>query len=83
MFRHELGGSFKHLFNFHPYLGKFSNLTSIFFRWVEATMKPPTSELFDESPEATSGDFFQSSFCIRPSLIAPPRSFSSDFFTFI
>ena len=24
-------------FNFHPYLGKWSNLTSIFFKWVEAT----------------------------------------------
>ena len=28
------------IFNFHPYLGKWSNLTSIFFRWV---VQPPTS----------------------------------------
>ena len=26
---------FKYFFHFHPYLGKISNLTSIFFRWVE------------------------------------------------
>ena len=29
-------------FNFHPYLGKQSNLTIIFFKWV---VQPPTSKL--------------------------------------
>ena len=28
---------FQILFNVHPYLGKWSNLTSIFFEWVEIT----------------------------------------------
>jgi len=32
-----LGGGFKHFENFHPYLGKISNLTSIFFNGVETT----------------------------------------------
>ena len=31
-----LGGGFK-IFYFHPYIGKWSNWTSIFFKWVEAT----------------------------------------------
>ena len=30
------------MFYFHPYLGKISNLTSIFFRWV---VQPPTSHV--------------------------------------
>ncbi len=29
-----LGGGFKYVWNFHPYLGKIPILTSIFFRWV-------------------------------------------------
>ena len=33
-----LGGGFKY-FDFHPYLEKWSNLTSIFFKWVA---QPPT-----------------------------------------
>ena len=32
----NLGGGFD-FFYFHPYLGKWSNLTSIFFKWVETT----------------------------------------------
>ena len=32
----QLGGGFKY-FYFHPYLGKWSNLTSIFFKWVGST----------------------------------------------
>ena len=32
----ELGGGFQYFF-FHPYLGKISNLTSIFFKWVGST----------------------------------------------
>ncbi len=31
------------IFYFYPYLGKWSNLTSIFFRWV---VQPPTSSSF-------------------------------------
>ena len=33
----------KHFWNVHPQLGKWSNLTSIFFKWVETTnaLKPP------------------------------------------
>ena len=33
----HLGGGFKYFLNFHPYLGKISNLTSIFFKWVGST----------------------------------------------
>ena len=36
-----LGGGFKHFWNFHPYLGKISHLTSIFFRWVGSTTNQP------------------------------------------
>ena len=32
------------IFYFHPYLGKISNLTSIFFRWV---VQPPTRFAFE------------------------------------
>ena len=32
----NLGGGFKY-FYFHPYFGKISNLTSIFFKWVGST----------------------------------------------
>ena len=32
-----LGGGNSNIFYFHPYLGKWSNLTSIFFKWVETT----------------------------------------------
>ena len=32
-----LDGGFKYFLYFHPYLGKISNLTSIFFRWVGST----------------------------------------------
>ena len=35
----NLGGGFKYMFYFHLYLGKISNLTIIFFRWV---VQPPT-----------------------------------------
>ena len=36
----NLGGSFKYVFFVHPYLGRWSNVTSIFFKWVGE--KPPT-----------------------------------------
>ena len=40
-FHSWLVGGFNYIFfYFHPYLGKFSNLTSIFFRWVETTNQP-------------------------------------------
>ena len=32
-----LGGGFTYFFMFYPYLGRWSNLTSIFFRWVGST----------------------------------------------
>ena len=43
--KRRTGGGFKlviyvYFHDFHPYLGRWSNLTSIFFKWVE--MKPPT-----------------------------------------
>ena len=37
------------IFNFHPYLGKWSNLTSIFFRWVGST--PQLEDEFESSPQ--------------------------------
>ena len=42
----NLGGVRRNIFYFHPYLGKWSILTSIYFRWFAS--KPPTrkSELF-------------------------------------
>ena len=40
-----LGGGFKY-FYFHPYLGKWSNLTSIFFKGVETTNQFPEIEQF-------------------------------------
>jgi len=36
VFRLGLGGGFKY-FYVHPYLGMISNLTNIFFKWVETT----------------------------------------------
>ena len=33
----KLGGGNSNIFYFHPYLGRWSNLTSIFFKWVETT----------------------------------------------
>ena len=41
---YNLGGGNSNIFYVHPYLGKISNLTSLFFRWV--FVKPPTSNLF-------------------------------------
>ena len=34
--KQQLGGGFKYSY-FHPYLGKISNLTDIFFKWVGST----------------------------------------------
>ena len=34
---HKLGGGNSKIFNFHPYLEKWSNLTSICFKWVGST----------------------------------------------
>ena len=34
---YNLGGGFKYVFYVHPYLGKWSSLTSIFFRWAGST----------------------------------------------
>ena len=45
------------IFYFHPYLGKWSNLTSIFFRWV---VQPPTGyrpRLLSSHPLLASGCF--------------------------
>ena len=33
----DLGGGNSNIFHFHPYLGGWSKLTTIFFRWVETT----------------------------------------------
>ena len=48
------------IFNFHPYLGKWSNLTSIFFRWVETTNQTKIAiTLSSLTPYPTSVTFFQ------------------------
>ena len=41
------------LFYFHPYLGKISNMTIIFFRWVETNHQPAWDDLgfFEEIPQ--------------------------------
>ena len=41
-----LGGETSNIFCLYPYLGKWSNLTSIFFRWVGGN--PPTMMIFFE-----------------------------------
>ena len=41
-----LGGGNSNMFYFHPYLGKWSNLTSIFFKWVFSTTQP----VYNSSP---------------------------------
>ena len=33
----KLGGGFKYVFHFHPYLWKIPSLTIIFFKWVGST----------------------------------------------
>ena len=38
------------IFDFHPHLGKWSNVTSIFFGWV---VQPPTSKPLAGSPDET------------------------------
>ena len=40
----KLGSGFKHFF-FHPYLGRWSNLTSIFFKWVGSTTNQKRSTI--------------------------------------
>ena len=55
-FRNYLGGGFKYFWNFHPYLGKISNWTSIFFRWVGST----TNQIFGR---LQGTNIFTASFC--------------------
>ena len=38
----KLGGGFKYFLHLHPYLGKWSILTSIFFKWVGSTTNRKT-----------------------------------------
>ena len=42
----KLVGCFMCFFNFHPYLGKISDLTSIFFRWVETSNQKKIHVIF-------------------------------------
>ena len=59
----QLGGGFKYFLDFHPYLGKISNLTNTF----SDGLKPPTSQSFhqpsslpvpDARPRCRSRDLF-------------------------
>ena len=43
-FKRKLGGGLKKIFYFHPYLGEWSNLTSMFFKWVGST----TRKIYDQ-----------------------------------
>ena len=49
------------IFLFHPYLGRWSNLTSIFFRWVETTNQKNWGEAFcqEEPCQGASSSFRQ------------------------
>ena len=50
-----LGGGNSNIFYFHPYLGKWSNLTSIFFKWV---VQPPTRLSYGNKSDGKGWVFF-------------------------
>ena len=50
---------------FHPYLGKWSNMTSIFFRWVGSTTSQETPFLCQEVDEKPGQPLLQVGDCIQ------------------
>ena len=75
------------IFYFHPYLGKISNLTIIFFNWV---VQPPTRMFFilnmsmyifcgEFSPENATENSFNSVMSFSSKLLPPSPFFEPDF----